>query len=305
MTKQINFEDQESNFDELYYLSKDDSSEKSQYFDYINNEPSNPFCLESYNNLDFQRQITDDIFNSNKNDHIKDIKPKESNINFKSNLRTDFDSQKVLIFNITKEKKKIKFGRRRKHNMGGKHNKFSKDNIARKIKSKLFECILYLLNDSIRKEINENKQNKLICSKYLFKLDQKVIKDINTNKMKKLLKTKLKDIFYLNKVSSKYINYGLDYNKKIIQNIYKYKTQQKTISILEKTFYECLEHFRGSKYYEELDGIEKDYINTIDEFRENGESEKYIDDFKYLVNTFETFFEEKMPKKSKKKLYYD
>ena len=277
MTRQINFEDQESNFDEFYYLPREDSFEKSQYFDYINNEPYHNFCIESYNNMNFQRQITDDIFNSNKNDHIKEIKPKESNINFKSNLRTDFDSQKVLIFNITKEKKKIKFGRRRKHNMGGKHNKFSKDNIARKIKSKLFEYILLLLNDSIRKE---NKQNKL-------------------------LKTKLKDIFYLNKVSSKYINYGLDYNKKIIQNIYKYKTQQKTISILEKTFYECLEHFRGSKYYEELDGLEKDYINTIDKFRENGESEKYIDDFKYLVNTFETFFEEKIPRKSKKKLYYD
>jgi hypothetical protein len=46
-------------------------------------------------------------------------------------------------------------------------------------------------------------------------------------------------------------------------------------------------------YYEELDGLEKNYLNTINEFIEKGESEEYINDFKYLVNRYEKYFDEK------------
>ena len=101
------------------------------------------------------------------------------------------------------------------------------------------------------------------------------------------MKTKLKNIFYLNKASKKYINYGLDYNKKIIGNIYKYNAQKITISILEKTFFENFSHFKGNIYLEELDGLEKEYINTINEFKNKEESDDYIHIFKYLVNRFE------------------
>ena len=190
-----------------------------------------------------------------------------------SNVKTNFitnQSNKELIFNITKEKKKTQLGRKRKHGIGGKHNKIILDNIARKIKSKLFEYILLFLNTSIKIEINENKDNEFICSKFLLKIDQEVIKDINTNNNKKFMKTKLKDIFYLNNIRSKYINYNLGCNKRVVENIYKYNIQKKKISILEKTFYECLEHFRGSMFYEELIGLEKEYLNNINEFKNKG-----------------------------------
>ena len=61
-----------------------------------------------------------------------------------------------------------------------------------------------------------------------------------------------------------------------------------------------MEHFRGSKFYKELEGLEKDYINAINEFKNKGESENYINDFKYILNRFEKYLEEKIPRKSRK-----
>ena len=321
------------NFDEDNYLEEYNDNIYNEFNILLNDENSYDksidfsYDIKSYNNnepikenqLDLlPQEITGNLINFNNNEE----KPKMPIISDISNVQTNFitnktnkTNNKLLIFNITKEKKEKKkthLGRKRKHDimhdMGGKHTKFSQDNIARKIKSKLFEYILLLLNTAIKMDNNENENelNGFICSKFLLKIDQDVIKDINTINNKKLLKTKLKDIFYLNNVSLKYINYGLDYNKKIIENIYKYNNiHKKTISILEKTFFECLEHFRGSNYYEELDGLEKNYLNTINEFIKKGKPAEYIDDFKYLVNRYEKYFDEKKPRNCRKfKEYY-
>ena len=305
--------DEESNFYEnnnnifsrFEFFSDDENSlgKKSDFsYDleeyYIKNESLKDNLFDS-----FSGEITDNLYINNSNKNTMGLKKNMPFVNSISNAKTNFITNKTnkeLIFNITKEKKKTQLGRKKKYNLGGKHNKFSLDNIARKIKSKLFEYILLLINSSIKIEIKENEENELKCSKFLLKIDQEVIKDINTNNNKMLLKTKLKDIFYLNNVSKKYINYGLDYNKKIIENIYKYNTQKKTISILEKTFYECLEQFRGSMFYEELDGLEKEFINVIKEFKNKGETEEYINNFKNLVNTYEKYFEEKISRKKRK-----
>ena len=295
-----NFNEDNYNICNRYYF--DSFLEKYNDESFFNNDYLTDNQLWSF----FGENTSNDFSCNDQNNHnSNEIKPKEPFVKSITNSGTNFvtkQENKSLIFNITKEEKKTHLGRKRKHNIGGKHNKFSSDNMAIKIKTKIFDCILLLLNNSIKKEINENKkkQNELICSKFLFKIDQKVIKDINTNKNKKFLKTKIKDIFYLNKVSEKYNKNGFDYNKKIIENIYKYNTQKKTIFILEKTFFECLEHFRGSKFYEELIGLEKEYINIINEFENEGESEDYIDNFKYLVNRYEKYFEEKIPRKNRK-----
>ena len=210
------------------------------------------------------------------------------------------------IFTITKELKQKKFaGRKRKNNMGGKHNKFCNDNLTRKLKSKLFGGILSLLNSSTKgTEINDlqnNLQKKISSKPFFLKIDQEIIKDINVNSNKNLLKCKLKYIFS-NNVCKKVGNYGLDFNKKLIEKIYKENTQTKTISILEKNFLECLEHFRGSKYYIELEGLEKEFQNVINEFKNNGETNEYIEIFVDFMNRFEEYYEKKTarPLKNKK-----
>ena len=249
------------------------------------------------NNFEYKK-----LLNNNKKKEIKEIKElKELKEISKSDIKTKYTTKQKkvdLIFQITKDKNenenKIKknLGRKRKNdenNIESKHNKFSSDNIVRKIKAKLFDSILFLLNSSL-------KQNS---KKMFLKIEQKIIKDINVNNNKILLKTKLKDIFSKN-ISEKLINYGLDYNRKVIQQIYKENIEIKTISILEKTFFECLEHFRRSKYYIELDGLEKEYNNAINYLKDKDETEEYINNFKQLVETFEEFYNSKKPRLSRK-----
>ena len=66
------------------------------------------------------------------------------------------------IFEIFKEtNREIAKGRKKKNGNPGKHNKFSPDNIMRKIKTNLFEILLRFINDSIKEnEIFEKKKKK-------------------------------------------------------------------------------------------------------------------------------------------------
>jgi F0F1-type ATP synthase gamma subunit len=101
----------------------------------------------------------------------------------------------------------------------------------------------------------------------------------------------LREIFS-NNVSNKYSNYGLDYNRKLIEKIYNEKIQTKVIDILEMTFLECLEHLRGSKHYEQLEGLENVYEIVINEL-EKKENDEYMANFKEFVNRFEQYYENK------------
>ena len=235
----------------------------------------------------------------------------ELNVSSKEKTRfsTNF-SKDGPIFKIFKEFKDsknenlIQVGRKRKNEQGGKHDKYSYDNVTRKIKTKLFEAILVILNLSIKPIQIENPKKyskKILYSKDFFlKIDQEIIKDINVENNKKLLRTQLRDIFS-NNVSKKVEKYGLDYNKKLVEKIYDEKIQEKTMAILDKTFLECLEHFRGSKFYKELEGLETEYKNVIKGLREIGEDEDYIQIFEDLIKRFEDYYENKKSRISKKK----
>ena len=153
--------------------------------------------------------------------------------------------------------------------------------MTRKVKSKLFGAILNFLNSSSR--------NKFY-SKYSFlKIEQSFIINTNTEYNQDLLNSKLKDIFS-NNIYTKVRNYKKDHNKNLIETIYKESIQIKTINILEKTLLECLEHFRGSKYYEELAGLENEYQNVIDELRSKGETNEYIKAFKEFLSMYEDYY---------------
>ena len=253
----------------------------------------------------------DDIKEQDENDYYPQFNEKKAvtELNNISKEKTRFSTnfkKDGPIFNIFKAFKSdnlIQAGRKRKNEESGKHDKYCYDNVTRKLKTKLFESILTVLNASINKVQIENPKKyskKILYSRDFFlKVDQEIIKDINVENNKKLLKTKLKDIFS-KKVSKKVERFGLDYNKKLVEKIYEEKIQGKTIEILEKTFLECLEHFRGTKFYKELEGLEKEYTNIIKGFRDCGESEDYIEIFEDLAKRFEDYYENKKSRVSKK-----
>ncbi len=220
---------------------------------------------------------------------------------------------KETIFSITKVYKENK-----ESNLLGKkrfdesHTKHAFDNIVRKIKSKLFGAILIILNKSLEeKKLPEkkvkNKENHKekkgeIKSECFLKPEQQIILQTNVTENLALLDMQLREIFS-NKVSEKAKNFSkqfqLDYNKNFIEKIKYDENKQRTNDILDMTFFQCLEHFRGSQRYEALDGLEIEYRKVVEEMNYDIE---YKNNFIEHLNNYEVLFRNKKPRKSKKKL---
>ena len=202
-----------------------------------------------------------------------------SNINNTNNVNNTNNTNNLDNENNTNNTNNEYLGKKREK--GTKHDKFCYDNLTRKVKSKLFWVILNFLNSSLSKKFS---------SKYFFlKIRQNIILDTNTIFNRELLNSTLKDI-YSNKIYTKVSNYEEAHNKKLIDEIYREKIELKTISILDKTLLQCLEHFRGSKYYADLGGLENGYQNVIDEFISKGETNEYIEKFKEFLSQFDNYY---------------
>ena len=65
------------------------------------------------------------------------------------------------------------------------------------------------------------------------------------------------------------------------------------------TFFQCLEHFRGSEKYEALNGLEIEYENVIEDMNDDID---YKNNFIEHLRKYEILFRNKKPRKSKKKL---
>ena len=224
------------------------------------------------------------------------------------------------IFNITKEMKpKIKetpkfLGQKRQSE---NHSKFAFDNLVRKIKSKLFGSILIILNKSLEsndkeKTMTPNESQRVkkgeVSYECFLKPDQKIILQTNVRENLTLLDSKLRDIFSEN-VSTKAKNfskeYRLGYNKNFIEKIKNDEKKKKTNDILDMTFFQCLEHFRGTNKYEALNGLEKEYEKVIEELSDD---EEYLKSFKCQLNHFEDSYKNKRARNrnsNKKKISAD
>lgn len=291
----------------------------------------NPFNATFHDDVDTFNDMNGDYYGSKENDiDANQILPsgeKKAEIKTNSKEKTNWTDQEKnseknseksseKIFSITKEKKNIEIeeakqkeeekeeeenqndfeilGKKRNLSNGGKHDKFCYDNMTRKLKTKFFETLLSYTNSSIEPIPVENEKKRNKTKKIFFlKINQKIIKDINVISNQKLLNDKLKDIFSED-VSSKMANYGPDYNRKVINQLIEDQSNQaKVLASLERTFLECLEHFRGTKYYEELAGLEKEYDKVINGLRNSGETEEYITLFKDFVGRFEIYYQTK------------
>lgn len=278
------------------------------------NESYNPFAeiLNENINLEPEEGTLEDAV-----DRYSQNNSTSTNTSSSTQKKSEKEKKSVQIFSITKEPKgKIEIKEQEeekpKNELLGKkrqnenHTKFAFDNLVRKIKSKLFGALLIILNKSLEKDPKPNsKQDSKekkgeVKTECFLKIDQKITLQTNVEENKKLLESKLRDIFS-EKVSTKAKNYSklykLDYNKNFIEKIKNDETRKKTNDILDMTFFQCLEHFRGSKRYEALNGLEKEYEKVIDDMKDEPD---YMESFIEQLNYFEVMYNNKKARKSKK-----
>ena len=240
-----------------------------------------------------------------------DNNSKKNEIITTNNKSTVISTKKEKIFSINKIKKiNKKLGRKKlTDNKETKvlHDKYSFDNTVRKIKAKLFNAILAILNKSLEQEENNNntqqrKRKIKVRNGCFLKIEQKTIINTNIKDNLELLNTTLKKIFSrdVGKKVAKYSIHGENYNKNLIKKIEENKKYKNTNDILNMTFFQCLEHFRKSEYYEELSGLELEYDNIINEMKKT-EEEDYVGSFEAYLNTYEEIYKNKRPKNKKVK----
>ena len=301
---------------------------KHPNLNYYNDKIDNSFMIETNINIDFEDSdkslslednnhiciphLIENYFNTEKVGNNKEIKDDKNNIinnKVKENKNLGVESFEAKTTII--EKKNNKFGRKRKgenediDNNNNGHDKFSDDNIRRKLKRLIISHLKKYINNQIKIKFN-GKIGKGIFKKELYTLNHQQIANINVKYNQLLLKKTLNEIFS-EKISGKITNLPEDHNKIIIQELINEKDKEKRIyfqNLFNLTFLDCLEYLRGDKYIEQLNGLElfSEFNEIKQEFlKKYKDGEMYVDQLKYYLKEYEKIINKKNPRKSSKK----
>lgn len=273
------------------YLNESFPKEEMQQ---TRNEKNNNCKAETQNNI--LTNINDSVFEdvNSINNSINNIFPINA-INFVkireigNHIKNGNNGQNKLKDERILQNKSFKFtimklGRKKKNeNIKSEHNKFSDDILRRKVKHLVLKNLMKFINEKIyfmyKGDIGHN-----IYIKQLLTINGNQNSNATIKFNQNFLKKKLGDIFSEN-ISSKYSNYDLDHNEKLIKYLKKEDDEKKRlyfIKFFNLTFLQGLKHYIGEEYIEELNGLrcfneDKNGINEDEEYIEM--LDKYIKNF--------------------------
>ena len=166
------------------------------------------------------------------------------------------------------------------------HNKFSKDNIRRRIKALFNNYIIRLLNNLI-------KQKYLNSRHYFLKMNIKVTKDLGIEYNRNLLNTPLKEIIV--NISNKYQNKENN-NIKCIKFIEEQKDNEEIINILNMTYEQLYINYLNTTKNDSQE-------NSFEAHKEkmlNLYGKEYLDKFIQNTQNFLEYFKKGKKRKSRK-----
>ena len=260
----------------------------------------------------------------------KEIFPK---LNISNEIKNKIIKDEEILKNIEKFKKiktenefnseeiygELKFGRKKRGDKSIRnHNRYSYDNVMKKIKSEIFDCLLSFINIIFNAFIDKNKKTSLFTITYEnkkvydngfylkplnYEIIDKLKKDYNLN----LLQMNLKD-FFSQKITPKFKNFSTSSNKIILDEILKDETDDSLIvKALNLKFEEWLDFFTYKKNIPILEQIEIEknvilpradkLLNKIGS--ENDDS--YFSIFLFLLYNVKWWFDAKRKRKENSK----
>ena len=231
-------------------------------------EINNKKLINDKNNNEEKKELKEEIglqtINYNKEDENED-EIENNNVNSHSFNKKSEMEKKYKI-----NKKNILGRKTKRSGLIGKHNKFSLDNIIRKVKAKFIDSAFHYINKQF-------KNKKLI----LLKIIGTQGKEINKNKNIIWLQKTMKDIFYED-ITKKTYNSNKNYNREIIDKIYLEKDEQKVISLLNLSIIQFMNLYCSQQ---KIDGM-KQLDDVINELKLKGENEEYLNKFKMVSLEF-------------------
>jgi hypothetical protein len=291
----------------------------------MNNKNKNYINFQEKDNK--REQIVNSFYKNNiflnhkrKRKNESSIETNENNINIEGEGEDKPD--KKVIFHLQKSERgkknfknykdsnsdKIKKnpGRKKKGSGEvGEHNKFSKDNMMRKLKNKVMESARKLINKIIKNESNFEPRN----FREIRKIEGVYSQELNIKFNFWFYFQKLKDIFQF-KMSSKYSKGDLNSNNKLINKIYSEEKRNKfpkTIELLEMPYYQFYHDiFLGEKknWYlnfninEKENKFELEHFLNIDISKNDKDYSQYKVAFYKLARNYEFFYLKKNPRLS-------
>jgi len=166
------------------------------------------------------------------------------------------------------------------------HNKFSKDNIRRRIKALFNNYIIRLLNNLI-------KQKYLNSRHYFLKMNIKVTKDLGIEYNRNLLNTPLKEIIV--NISNKYQNKENN-NIKCIKYIEEQKDNEEIINILNMTYEQLyINYLNTTKNDSQENSFEAHKEKMLKVY-----GKEYLDKFIENTKNFIEYFKKGKNRKSRK-----
>ena len=176
------------------------------------------------------------------------------------------------------------------------HNKFSDDNLRKKIKYLVLNSTMKYINITIEKIYKGNIGNN-IFKKKLLTINKDQISNAKIEFNQNFLYKNLGDIFS-DPISSKFTNYSSNHNELLIKSLKNEKDKNKQNffnKIFNLTFLQCLEHFRGTVSLDILNGIV-----CFDKIKENYADEiEYLHLLEYYINNYEKIIMRKKPRISR------
>jgi hypothetical protein len=232
----------------------------------------------------------------------KIVKQKKEDILYKNDAENIQIKMRQNLYLKRPFKEEKNYGRKKKSNEGlGEHNKFSDDNLIRRSKHFILDSIFNYINKKI-KILYSNESTNNLKKKQLLKLSQKSVETSKVEYNKIFIYKTLQSIFSEN-VSTRYSRFSINHNKNLIEYLLNEKDEKKRLifyKIFNLTFLDCLKHFRGTIFIEELDGMKKfnEYLNETDFGYNSDEYKKILEIF---INNYEKIIMEKKPRKQIKK----
>ena len=227
--------------------------------------------------------------------------PTKANMNKKNNKE---EINQIKINKIyqnkkeNKEKKKLLGRKKREDSESGEHNKFSDDNLRRKLKHIVLDNAFKFINEKIKKIYNENIGHGIYVKK-LFMINQKQITEASIQFNKDFLNKTLGDIFSED-ISQRYTSYNPRHNQTLIKALINEKDEDKKnyfIKLFSINFVDCLKHFRGTKNIKELKGM-KGFNDMKSKYKDHAD---YLSCLENYIMNYEEVINNKKARKSKKK----
>ena len=250
-------------------------------------------------------KIDSDALNESKTtNQIHNNSDQERDNGIMPNFLNDLEPQILIKGEEEKEEKNLgkkrRRGRKKKGSLfKGNHDKYSSDNLIRKIKGIIINILFSFINLTIHEKYKNEPDYNMDKDKLMkIKQDQTVNSNIGFNQ--NFLKETLENIFSVD-ISGKYKKYNSEHNRNLIiklLNDNNMERRQIFHNLFTKTFLECLEHFYGIKNINELEGIE-----TFDKYKEKSrEDDDYLASLEYTLKNYETIIRNKRGRKRKDKV---